>query len=170
MKYQIIGDKEIDKVLRELDTKITRSAIISACRAGAKPLVKEAKQILLSQPESTNTDGTSKLAFVARHTKAVASKSKKNPGVNILIKGPDVPVGNRSWDLFAYGVLLGEGSYKTPNRRTKSGAFRGKFEGFGDWIHEASERLGNMPYRIIQKELKSKIEQTLKRAIKRVSK
>ena len=161
IQYEFKGDKEIDLALKELDTKITRQAIIATCREAAKPLVTEAKQILLSETKTSNTGGTSKLAFVARNTKAVASKSRTNPGVNIMVKGPDIPVGDRAWKIFGYAVLLGEGSYRTPYRQTKSGAFRGNFEGFGDWIHKASLKLGNLPYLIVHKNLKQKIEEII---------
>jgi hypothetical protein len=140
--FDVIGDKHIMMVLNNIPKAFHKEAIEDAAKPGALMVRSAARQEITKQIKSTN--GQSKAAYLSRSTMALRSKSRRNPGYNVYIKGKGIPVGNKTWTVQGYGVLFGEGSHKTGNRTTNSGANRGRFRGFGNPIEKAGARKGRM--------------------------
>ena len=163
----IQGFEQIDKTLKDLPNQIRTSAIRAGARKAAKPIIRTARQSLVSSAKSRNTEGQSKLAYVARNIKAKTLRSKNNPGVYVGVNGRDIPVGKRFWDVRAYAILLGEGSYKTGERRTRSkGANRGRFRGLGNFIQRGAQIAGNQPSQILLDSIDVEVKKAFDRAIR----
>lgn len=126
-----IDDSAVFKTLRNLERNLTsaehRRAFLRAARKGGNILKDEVRN-------SINDTGTFEhIGRVKRGVKVFNSKNRKSPGVNIYIKGPDVPVGQgknrRFWKLSSYSVLVMKGNYRNPGRKTKQGKRRGDVKG-----------------------------------------
>mgnify|MGYP000442049213 CR=1 FL=1 len=163
MSKFIYGDEKIDKALRDFPKNIKISAIRAAAREGGN-IVKDRAKSKVGRI-AKNKEGQSKAAYVQRNIRTVASRSKDNPGVNVYIKGKSIPVGKRHWSVQGYGVLLGEGSEKERFTRG-TGASRGKFRGYGNFIEKANNEVGSRARRRFYKSLTNHVDKALDRAIK----
>lgn len=140
----ITGAKEIDRFLKTFPSKIRVSAIRAAARKAARPIIQNARFEL--SDDIVNTGGQSKAAYISRNIKAVTLRSKTNPGVYVGVKGKDLPVGNRYWDVRSYAILLGEGAYKAGVRKKRgNGASTGRFRGVGNFIEDGAKASGETP-------------------------
>lgn len=127
----IIDDSAVQQSLKNLEKNLTgnqvRSAFLRASRKGGNLLKKEIREAIIDNGQYEH------IHIIKRNVKVVNSKSRTNPGVNIYIKGPDVPVGQgkhrRFWKLTPYALLVFKGNYKSPGRPTKSGKKRGNVKG-----------------------------------------
>lgn len=161
---EVIGIREIDRVLAKIPKAFQPEAIQEASKPAAMIIRDQARKNI--KVNEKNTDGQSKAAFLSRNTKALKSKSKKNPGYNVYVKGKDIPVGDRFWKISGYAVLFGEGSYKTKSgRKTRgTGADRGDFEGFGNFITKAWEQKGTLARRVFLNNIDRIAKTFIKRA------
>lgn len=166
MNY-IKGDKAIISTLSDLPSNIRVSAIRAAGRKAGKPIVQEARSYLKSKPATTNQEGQSKVAYIARNIKIVNSRNKVNPGVIITVTGKDFKVGNREWTIKGYGILLGEGSYHGKRKTRGTKANRGIFKGFGNYIQEGARVAGNEALDLFAEGIHIEVNKALKRAINR---
>lgn len=132
MADAFIDTKGVERLLEGMDfsSNSQKRIIKGAARKGGNILKDEVKNKI---PTSNDFP---EIAKIRKGVKTVTSKSKSRPGVNILIKGRDVPVspgvGRDWWDLPAYAALAFFGNYKTPNRRHKTGKRKGVVGGQGD--------------------------------------
>jgi len=148
----LIGDKAIIKMLDELPNAISKRAIQQAARTTAKPILRRARARLRKHVGHTGEGGFSKLMQVVKATKIVTSRSRINPGVNVLIKGKDMPVGNRFWRIRGYAQLLAFG------RSTGAPGFS---RGFGDWI------VGTGTSGVLAKKFRDRVLPEVQKAISR---
>jgi hypothetical protein len=106
---------------------------------------------------------------IKRGVKVVTSKSKSNPGVNVIVKGSDVPVGQgrtrRFWNLSAYSVLVFFGNKKTKNRPTKGNGNRGDVDGTNEDnpFLQASNSRGGLAMKEVVKNLIPEIQKEIKK-------
>lgn len=161
---EIVGSKEIDRTLRTLPDKIRISAMRATARKAAKPVIKAVRDEIASSIDFSQ-EGQSKAAYISRNVKAITLRSKDNPGVYVGVKGKDIQVGKRSWDVRAYAILLGEGSYHGIRQTRGTKQNRGKFKGFGNFIERGSKNAGNAPLEIMLNEIDKEINNALNRAI-----
>jgi hypothetical protein len=142
--FEVIGGKEIDRILANIPKAFRKEAIEGSAKPGALMLRSAARQEVTLNAKNQN--GQSKAIFLARNIHAlIANKAVFNFGYNVFIKGKDIPVGDREWHIQGFGVLFGEGSYKVGERTTrKTKANRGRFRGFGNFIEKAAQRKGKI--------------------------
>lgn len=132
----VIDDSAVLQTLANLERNVNSSqhkrAVVRAARIAANPLKAEVRNEIPS-----GNSPFEHLNLFKRAIKVVTAKSwRKYPGVNILVKGPDVPVGQgesrRFWKMAGYAYLVLFGNYQTPNRPTRRGGqSRGNVEGIG---------------------------------------
>lgn len=159
----IKGAKEIEMALRDLPEAIRVSAIRATARKASKPVIRAIRQEIKSTIPFSQ-DGQSKAAYVARNVRAVTLRSKISPGVYVGVKGKDIQVGDRSWDVRAYAILLGEGAYKAGVRKTRKGRkSTGRFRGFENFIENGAEKAGNAPGNIMLGEIDKEVEKAIDR-------
>lgn len=142
LNFSLSGNEKIDRFLRTFPEAFRKEALEMAAKKPALLIREEARTIVSKTivRKSSGHSGQSKAAFVARNIKSVKSRSKTNPGYNIYLKGKDIDVGDKKWNIQGYGVLLGEGS--KGKRKTKKGANRGKSTGSGNFIASAGRKQG----------------------------
>lgn len=126
-----IDDSKVMATLTKMERSLTsqehKRAFNRAARKGGNILKSEVRN-------SINNTGTFEhIGMIKRSVKVVNTKSRRQAGVNVFIKGPDVPVGTgkhrRFWKLSSYSKLVFKGNYKSPGRKTKSGSNRGNVKG-----------------------------------------
>jgi hypothetical protein len=165
---EIEGDKEINDFLMSLDKNIRDSAIKAGAKKAADPVITRARSILKIRAKSRGRDGMSKISYIMRNIVAEFPAKRFGLGVNIKVKGNDIPVGDRFWKIFGYAILLGEGSYNVKtNRKTRgTGANRGYFRGFGNFIQNAWKQKGDVAKRIFMDTIDREVLQAMKRSNK----
>lgn len=157
MSVKIEGINEVLNVLNELPKNIGRNTIISSGKKALRPAQKEAKSFLRSQAKTfSNERGFSKLRYIAKNIRIVTSKNRRFPGVNMYVKGNDLPVGDRFWSISGYAALLAFGS--------EARAGRGIFRGFENYIQEGYKRTKSE----VRKLFFSGIRKELNKAVQRV--
>ena len=106
---------------------------------------------------------------IKRGVKVVTSKSRSNPGVNVVVKGSDVPVGQgrtrRFWELADYAYLVFFGNYKTKNRPTRGSGKRGDVDGTNENnpFLQSSNRVGRTAMKEVVKNLIPEIQKEIKK-------
>jgi len=157
MSKFLIGDDKVKNLLRQLPKNIRRRGSISSGRKAAKPIVKEARNIIFGYPNKTsgNLNGFEHLRALGKATKTVVYKG----GVNVQIspRTPDLPMASRRgiWNAFGIAKLMADG------RRKPKGT--GITRGFGDWVDRAAELEGDNAKRIFAQEMTKVVDQEIKR-------
>ena len=164
----IIGDKKITNILRQLPKRIERNVYRKALREAAKEvLVPEVRRRI---PSSDDQAGFEHMSRIRRNVKALNSKSRKNHGVFVVVRGRDVPVGQgksrRFWGLAEYFYLVSHGNYKTPNRPTKGKGSRGDVEGIGNPMKEARQAKGRTALAVAKRKLIPAIDKEIQKLIR----
>lgn len=168
-RVQIDGIEGVVLAMDKLPGNISQAAIIGAGKKALRPARAAAKSYLLSQAETfKNERGFSKLRFVAKNIRILPSKNKRNPGVNLYVKGNDLPVGNRFWKLYGYSRLLAFGSADRVTRGT--GAKRGIFKAFGDYLKEGYTRTRNQVSSVFKAEIRRELKRAVEKAVRRYGK
>lgn len=104
-----------------------RTIVKGANRKAAKAVLLEAVRSKFKNEKFEHID------VIKRSIKVVDSKSTRWPGVNVVVKGPDVPINHpqpsgRFWKLKSYIYLVLFGNYNK-DRITKKGIQRGDVKG-----------------------------------------
>ena len=128
----IIDDTAVIKTLsllsKNLDSRGYKNATTRAARKGGNVLKNEIRSKI------PDTGGFEHIGTIKRNVKVTNSKaSNRYPGVNVLIKGTDVQVGQgksrRFWKLANYAYLVLFGNYRTLNRIKGGSKSKGNVEG-----------------------------------------
>lgn len=169
LKVEIVGIDEIIKALDDIGSKsVQRNTIISLGRKALRPSMTAAKAILRSAAATAkNFNGFSRLGHVAKNIKIIPSKSKVLPGVNMYVKGTDIPVHNEWWNIGGWVALLVFGSYKKGERFHKSGKSTGKFLGFGNFLYKGFRNTYGLVRQIFFTGVKKHLEKNVQKAITR---
>lgn len=123
------GIRRMTKVLDQMHFQSTNQVNIirRVARKGGNVLKDETKRLI---PSSNKFEH---VRYIRSSVKTVTSKSRFRPGVNVIIKGDDVPVGQgksrRFWKARSYAELIFRGNYKTKNRPHKTGRRKGVGQG-----------------------------------------
>ena len=143
MSDLVIGDERIRRIFQQLPfrlrtTNVYRRALRKAAREELIPAARA------GVPSEGNFEHMSR---VRRGITIRNLRDKVNPGVIVVVKGRDVPVGQgrsrRFWNLRGYAYLVAHGNYKTPDRMTRGKGRRGDVEGIGNFMDDARRRKGN---------------------------
>jgi|TARA_R110000822_G_scaffold80191_2_gene191259 hypothetical protein len=183
-KYiRLEGIETLQKTFRDIPKQINIAGIRGAARKASKPLIANARSKINRnlvdksagnfEKETDDSSKFSKAKMVIRHLKATNKKpSAYAPGVRILVKGPDIPMngGKEFWNIQGYLKLMAAGSYKVGKRSTSSGANRGKFKGFGNFLRDAYEDTQFLVDAIFSKNLTNEVNKAIIRAKKRNAK
>lgn len=118
----------MDKLLKRVDninfhTEKKRQFLRKAARPAANVLKDETKRLI---PSSTLYPH---INHIRRSVKTRVSKSKTRAGVNVVLKGGEVPFGDRFWKLRGYAILTWLGDYKKKGNKRKHKT--GKRKGLG---------------------------------------
>ena len=111
---------------------------------------------------------------IKKSVKTLTSKSRLRPGVNIYIKGPDVPVGQgksrRFWKMSSYSNLVLFGNHNTSPRKKKStkkstGNVRGiaEFNPFKKAYNLKKEQASRAVVNALMPEIKKEIDKQRRR-------
>lgn len=124
-----------------IKTNVTRRALRKAAREVLVPDVRG------RIPTSDDIAGFEHMARIKRGVVIRNLRDKKDPGVAVVIKGRDVPVGQgksrRFWNLRAYSYLVAHGNYQTPDRPTRTKKQRrGDVDGIGNFMSETQKSKG----------------------------
>lgn len=122
----IVDDSGPIKTIRNLERQLTgpqyRRAFNRGARKGANVLKKEVRNSI--------KDNKKFLVYIIKRAVKVLTSRSRRGGVNITLKGPDVPVGTgrhrRFWRLIPYATMVFFGA---KDRRTQSGLKRGDLKG-----------------------------------------
>lgn len=167
----IIDDSAVRQTLIDLERGLSstehRRAVNRAARKGANILKNYLRNML---PD----DGPFEhINIIKRAIRVTPSKAwRKYPGANVLIKGPDVPVGQgasrRFWELADYAYLVLYGNYKTKDRPTKSGDKKGNVKGLnkGNIFQVVKDQYGDQAIELFMTELVKEVEKELAKAVK----
>lgn len=126
MPKAFINTKRFERLLDRVDFQSTgqRNIIQRVTRKGGNVIKDEVKRLIPNDQSFPN------VAIIRKAVKTVTSKSRLRPGVNVFIKSPDVPVGNRFWKASSFAMLLFYGNYRSPKRRKRGrGPSRGDVRG-----------------------------------------
>lgn len=127
-----VDTRGVIKLLDDMSFEKTsqRAIIKRVTRKSAHSLKADVKSRVVSKGSANFPE----LATIRRYVKIKTSKSKSNPGVNIILDNKiDVPVsagkGKTWWRLKAYAQLVFFGNTKTRDRPDKSGKKHGNVRG-----------------------------------------
>lgn len=155
----------VEKLLERMsfESSSQRRILNKSAKAGAVILKDETKRFIPNLKTFQHVD------FIRSNVKAVTSKSKKGAGANVLIKGSDVPVGDRVWKLKDYARLVFFGNTETPNRPTKSKGRRGNVQGitFGNPFQKAVKSKGKRALIVMSKSMLKEIQKEWTKQAKR---
>jgi hypothetical protein len=186
------GDKELQDLFNSLDKNIRDSALQAAARKGARPVINSARRNIdvMVKGYKTNSQGRyskgfnkdmqSKASYIKRNIVSQTPNKRYGIGVNVLVKGKDIPVGDRYWWIGGYATLLAFGSYQQPgfNRKTRGKGFfiktgkknRGRFKGIGNFMDQAAKSDGDLALSIMKEHMRNEVNRALDRSIKRLQK
>lgn len=111
IKADVSGQKELDKLFKELPESVTRNVLLNTGRKALQPVVKEAKSTVRSQSSDSGD-----LAKSIRVSTRAKNARRKKAGEYTVYAGPSTPQG-------AHGHLI---EFGTADRYTKTGAYRGR--------------------------------------------
>lgn len=164
-KSFVEGIKRLNRVLEQMsfESNNQKNIIRRVARKGGNVLKDETKRQI---PARENFEH---VAYIRRSVKVQTSKSRYRPGVNVIIKGGDVPVGQgksrRFWKLRPYADLALYGNYKTRNRPDKRGKKHGNVRGITGYNPFEIARLnkGNRALIVMSKSLIPEIQKEFKK-------
>lgn len=159
-KLFVQGIEKMSRVLDQMsfESNNQKNIIRRVARKGGNVLKDETKRLIPSSDKFEHT------IYLRRSVKVQTSKSRFRPGVNVIIKGGDVPVGQgrsrRFWKLRSYANLVFFGNYKTPNRPDGRGKKHGNVRGITGYNPFSLARLnkGNRAMIVMKKNLLPEIQ------------
>lgn len=168
-KTFVEGIERISKVLDQMDFESTnqKNIIRRIARKGGNVLKDETKRLI---PLRENFEHE---IYLRRSVKVQTSRSRKRPGVNVVIKGGDVPVGQgksrRFWKLRSYANLVFYGNYKTRNRPDSKGKKHGNVRGITGYnpFELAALNKGRRALIVMRKNLIPEIKKEYSKLIRR---
>jgi hypothetical protein len=167
-KVEIIGFRELNRVLDNIPKSITNKAKVAAGRKAARPIVTKARTIIEGTRTKTidNLDGFEHLRALAKATKVVPYKGNVN--VQISTRTPDMPMGKKYWNAFNVGMLFAFGRNREGKGSRKNST--GFMKGFGDWITDAGSQAGNQAMMIYKANLTKEVDKAIKRVVRKYGK
>lgn len=159
-KNFIEGIQKMNKVLDQMsfESNNQKNIIRRVARKGGNVLKDEVKRLI---PNRGNFEHE---IYLRRSIKVQTSKSRYRPGVNVIVKGGDVPVGQgksrRFWKLRSYANLVFYGNFKTQNRYDKKGRKHGNVRGITGYnpFSLAKANRGNRALIVMKKNLLPEIK------------
>jgi hypothetical protein len=168
-KGAFIDTSKIEKFLNKMDfsSNSQKNIIRRVARRGGKVLKPAVKSAI------PNSDKYEHVNFIRKNVKTQTSKSRFRPGVNVVLKGSDVPVGQgshrRFWKLTSYAHLVFYGNYNTNKRPhhggRRAGIGQGNVKGIAPYnpFNRAARLAGNRALKAMSKALVPEIQKEIRK-------
>jgi hypothetical protein len=160
----VFGIEEAFKVLDGIGLSFSGNSeiITSAAKKALIPVKQQAKLNLRSigaARKSRNNAGFSKLAYIARSiaVRPLVNRKGSLPGARVKAHGPDIPVGQKLWNIEGYAKLLSAGQYLS----------KGKFKGFGNYVKDAGQSREQQVRQLFVQNMKPQMDRVVAKTIRR---